>query len=86
VQVRVLRQKLTLNERSFELNEIYGFRRDIQQDCVVCLTEPVSTVVLPCRHYCLCLTCANLVRGQNTSKCPICRIPVETLLNIKLDN
>lgn len=86
MQIRVLRQKLTLNERSFELNEIYGFRRDLQQDCVVCLSEPASTVVLPCRHYCLCLTCSNVVRGQNNSKCPICRIAVETLLNIKLDS
>ena len=83
--IKVVRQKLTMSERSFELSEIFGIRPGVDDECVVCLTNRKDTVVLPCRHYCLCLACANVVRGQNNSKCPICRIVVETLLNIKSD-
>jgi hypothetical protein len=41
-------------------------------ECVVCLTEPRDTVVLPCRHLCLCDDCAQQLRFA-TNKCPVCR-------------
>ncbi|OMJ90811.1 hypothetical protein SteCoe_6793 [Stentor coeruleus] len=84
-KVKVIKQKLTMDDKSYEINEIYGIRTGNEEECVVCLTNPKDTIVLPCRHHCLCLGCANIVRGQNNSKCPICRIAVESLLNIKID-
>ncbi|CBH16462.1 putative zinc finger protein [Trypanosoma equiperdum] len=49
--------------------------------CVICLTLPKDTAVIPCRHMCLCKNCAEeLVR--HTPKCPVCRGPVSTLLHM----
>ena len=48
-------------------------------DCVICLSEPRSTALLPCRHLCLCADCAQQLRFQ-TNKCPICRTLISSLL------
>lgn len=41
------------------------------RDCVVCQSAAVSVVLLPCRHACVCASCA--ARFQS---CPICRAAV----------
>ncbi|KAL6767261.1 hypothetical protein ACKKBG_A39260 [Auxenochlorella protothecoides x Auxenochlorella symbiontica] len=51
--------------------------------CVICLVNDRDTTVLPCRHMCMCHECAQELRKQ-TSKCPICRNHVESLLHIKM--
>ncbi|PFH36854.1 RING zinc finger protein [Besnoitia besnoiti] len=53
------------------------------RECVICLTEERNTAVLPCRHMCLCSGCANIMRMQS-NKCPICRQPVTSLLQITM--
>ncbi|PHJ25974.1 ring zinc finger protein [Cystoisospora suis] len=55
------------------------------RECVICLAEERNTAVLPCRHMCLCSGCANIMRMQS-NKCPICRQPVTSLLQITLKN
>ncbi|CAO2179935.1 unnamed protein product [Urochloa humidicola] len=73
--------------------EIYGIGNTADEnndedesgkECVICLSEPRDTTVLPCRHMCLCRECAQLLRLQS-NKCPICRQPVGGLLEIKVD-
>jgi hypothetical protein len=55
-----------------------------QKECVVCMSEAKDTLVLPCRHLCLCGGCAQVLRMQGRTptgapsrqgrpKCPICR-------------
>jgi hypothetical protein len=51
--------------------------------CVICLVNERDTTVLPCRHMCMCHECAQELRKQ-TSKCPICREHVESLLYIRM--
>lgn len=51
--------------------------------CVICLTDPRDTTALPCRHMCMCHACAQALRAQS-SRCPICRHHVESLLHIRL--
>ena len=46
--------------------------------CVICMTEPRDTTVLPCRHMCMCSECAKVLRLQS-NKCPICRTSIESL-------
>lgn len=53
------------------------------RECVICMTEPRDTTVLPCRHMCMCSECAKVLRMQS-EKCPICRTPIEQLLQIKI--
>jgi hypothetical protein len=49
-------------------------------DCVICLSEPRTTALLPCRHLCLCAPCAQQLRFQS-NKCPICRSATTSLLS-----
>jgi E3 ubiquitin-protein ligase MGRN1 len=53
-------------------------------ECIICMSEPRNTTVLPCRHMCLCDECAEALR-QSSSTCPICRTRVEGLLQIRVD-
>ena len=50
---------------------------------MICLVNERNTTVLPCRHMCMCHECAQELRKQ-TSKCPICREHVESLLYIRM--
>ena len=52
------------------------------EDCIICMSEPRTTAVLPCRHMCLCGDCAQMLRTK-TTKCPICRGPVKQLVEIE---
>lgn len=92
--VRVIKQILWVGGVRYELQEIYGIGNSVDNDfdgndpgkeCVICLSEPRDTTVLPCRHMCMCSGCAKLLRLQ-TNRCPICRQPVERLLEIKVNN
>lgn len=37
-------------------------------ECIICLTEIRDTILLPCKHVCVCADC-----HKGISKCPICR-------------
>eukprot|EP01026_Neomeris_dumetosa_P071729 TRINITY_DN7262_c1_g1_i4.p1 TRINITY_DN7262_c1_g1~~TRINITY_DN7262_c1_g1_i4.p1 ORF type:complete len:355 (-),score=46.46 TRINITY_DN7262_c1_g1_i4:388-1293(-) len=92
----VIRQKLWIEGKAYELQEIYGMDHvgwagnpqgeDAElegQECVVCLSALRDTTVLPCRHLCMCSECAREL--QRMSKvCPVCRQKVKSLLHIKL--
>ncbi|KAL2933137.1 putative E3 ubiquitin-protein ligase LOG2 [Bienertia sinuspersici] len=93
-KVKVLKQILWVSGMRYELQEIYGIGNSVESDfdandpgkeCVICLSEPRDTTVLPCRHMCMCSECAKVLRFQ-TNRCPICRQPVERLLEIKVNN
>ncbi|KAL5565657.1 hypothetical protein UlMin_028821 [Ulmus minor] len=93
-QVRVMKQILWVNQVRYELQEIYGIGNTVEGDfdgndsgkeCVICLSEPRDTTVLPCRHMCMCSSCAKILKCQ-TDRCPICRQPVDRLLEIKVSN
>lgn len=94
-----LKQKIQVGSTSYELQEIYGIEGqptsgagvagtaedapNASRECVICMTEPRDTTVLPCRHMCMCSDCAKLLRVQS-NKCPICRTDIESLLQIKI--
>ena len=42
-------------------------------ECVICLSEIKDTIVLPCRHFCMCSDCGDVLRRRPPQKCPICR-------------
>lgn len=57
--VRAVKQILWVNGMRYELQEIYGIgnsaedefdANDPGKECVICLSEPRDTTVLPCRH------------------------------------
>ncbi|XAR52569.1 hypothetical protein NMG60_11020712 [Bertholletia excelsa] len=92
-QVKVIKQILWVDGVCYELREIYGINNanettlsgnDSGKECVICMTEPKDTAVLPCRHMCMCSGCAKELSLQ-CSKCPICRQSIEELLEIKVN-
>ena len=97
--VKVCKQTIWVQGLAYELQEIYGLENanaqgrsggdgagdDIGRECVICMSEPRDTTLLPCRHMCLCHDCAQMLRAQ-TNKCPICRTQVKSLLEITLKN
>ena len=65
MKYKFLKQKLLYNNQIMDLNDIYGIDNnaanmadEAQKECVVCYTATKNTVVLPCRHMCLCIDCS----------------------------
>jgi len=85
--IRPIKQKIWFNGKSFVASELYGVENGETdgRECVICMTDPRDTTVLPCRHMCLCSTCADKLR-QQTNKCPICRTTINSMINIKLSH
>jgi hypothetical protein len=59
-----------ISEQSLKLYEV--------ADCVICLTDPSSIILIPCAHMALCRNCYNCLMKTN-NKCPLCR---KNILNI----
>ena len=41
------------------------------EECVVCLTETPNTLLIPCKHKCMCLGCATILK--ETSQMAMCK-------------
>jgi len=90
--VQVFAQKLQYGSQCFVLHEVFGASKRLQEaevdggnsECVICLSEPRDTAVLPCRHMCFCSYCAGIVRLQ-CDRCPVCRQKVASLLQFRKD-
>ncbi|GAU94832.1 hypothetical protein RvY_06542 [Ramazzottius varieornatus] len=95
--LKSLKQKQCIDGFCYLLQEIYGIENkiaalwgengeeDVEEggaECVVCISEARDTLILPCRHLCLCSACAENLRYQ-ASNCPICRAPFRALLQIR---
>ena len=93
VETRKMRQKVEVGNSSWELMPIYGKDEnvhihakieDMDKDCIICFDERVDVLVIPCRHLCLGLECAQLIRNQQkkNKECPICRTKIEKFIRI----
>lgn len=49
-----------------------GDGSDDDSECVICLSAPKDTVLVPCGHYCVCSSCA-----ANVPSCPMCRTVIQ---------
>ncbi|GAB1299966.1 E3 ubiquitin-protein ligase MGRN1 [Apodemus speciosus] len=73
---------LSWNSILLELKPSDDENSDNSSECVVCLSDLRDTLILPCRHLCLCTSCADTLRYQ-ANNCPICRLPFRALLQIR---
>ncbi|XP_072753507.1 E3 ubiquitin ligase Rnf157 isoform X1 [Anoplolepis gracilipes] len=96
--LKALKQKIYVDGLCYLLQEIYGIENkntenskqqgsdedteDNGAECVICMSDVRDTLILPCRHLCLCNSCADSLRYQ-ANNCPICRAPFRALLQIK---
>ncbi|ORM39399.1 putative E3 ubiquitin-protein ligase MGRN1 [Babesia sp. Xinjiang] len=91
----VTKQRVRQGKIGYELQEVYGLNAsalsrpgdstddsDNQQcRCVVCLTNMKDTIIMPCRHMCLCHECASAM-AHNHQFCPICRRQISHICQI----
>lgn len=86
LHVTMLKQKVFVGGREYTLQDVYGLGDIGKQDahdesavgepCVICLTDPRNTAVLPCHHMCVCEDCARQLQvgaATRNDHCPICR-------------
>jgi hypothetical protein len=59
--------------------DVYGLDEPESPECVVCLTNPKDTTLLPCRHFVTCAECLDRLE-----KCPLCRGPIKSYLRFRL--
>ena len=88
-KIKVITQKCQIQNRGFFISEMYGLgdlsKSDNEsKECVICMTNPRDTCVLPCRHVCCCAECANTLRLQS-DKCPVCRKPITELVYLTVN-
>lgn len=87
--LKPLKQKLVADGVVYLLQEIYGIENkehDLSDEngseCIICMSDIRDTVILPCRHLCICNGCAETLRYK-LNNCPICRSPFRALLQLK---
>ena len=72
----VIKHVIVTNKVAYSTQEIFGNEDDEdQEDCVICLSEPKDTILLPCRHLCVCSSCF-----ARLEQCPVCRSPFTAYL------
>ena len=66
-----------------QLHDIFGLSDwSSAPECVACLTEPKDTILLPCRHLCVCHHCFDHL---TLDTCPVCRAPFQSYLRFDVD-
>jgi len=89
--LKPLKQRHFMAGLTYLLQELYGIENKGEQEtdtaydgaeCVICMSDLRDTLILPCRHLCLCNCCADSLRYQ-ANNCPICRAPFRALLQVK---
>jgi hypothetical protein len=49
-------------------------------ECVICLTEALQVILMPCRHMCVCTDCLLYI-----DRCPVCRSTFDQHLVVNKD-
>lgn len=83
-------QKLEIGEKVLIIQDIYGAKtrgahEDESLECVVCMTALRCSIVLPCRHLCLCAGCSDVMRSQGQPKCPMCRTELDAVVQVAME-
>ncbi|KAL2459204.1 putative E3 ubiquitin-protein ligase [Forsythia ovata] len=58
-----------------------GVKRE--RECVMCLSEEMSVVFLPCAHQVVCTLCNELHEKQGMKECPSCRSPIQQRICVR---
>ena len=51
-------------------------------ECVVCLDQAKTILLLPCRHMCVCRDCCTSILNVESSVCPLCRNPIDSHIEV----
>ena len=53
--------------------------------CVICFTEEIKWVLVPCGHKCVCASCGKIIK-ERAKKCPICKEKIIGVLKEIIDD
>ena len=88
MRIKLVTQKCLIQNRGYYITEMYGLddmtKEDAEKECVICMSNPRNTCVLPCRHVCCCAECANTLR-LSTDRCPVCRKPMTDMVYLTVN-
>ncbi|KAI6183956.1 RING-type E3 ubiquitin transferase [Aphelenchoides bicaudatus] len=86
VLIKPVKQKLITDGVVYLMQDVFGIEnreanneRDFE--CSICKDCESDTILLPCRHLCLCHSCDESFL-HNVKECPFCRSPVKALLTL----
>ncbi|XVE65705.1 hypothetical protein DITRI_Ditri08aG0021200 [Diplodiscus trichospermus] len=54
-----------------------------ERECVMCLSQEMSVVFIPCAHQVVCTTCNDLHEKQGMKDCPSCRSPIQRRIPVR---
>ncbi|XVE81996.1 hypothetical protein DITRI_Ditri15bG0111600 [Diplodiscus trichospermus] len=54
-----------------------------ERECVMCLSEEMSVVFIPCAHQVVCTTCKELHEKQGMKDCPSCGSPIQQRIPVR---
>ena len=75
---------MTGNQNLPNRYESKGLSRE--RECVMCLSEEMSVVFIPCSHQVLCETCNELHEKRGMKDCPSCRTPIQRRIEVRFAN
>ena len=78
--LKQMHSKLLLEMADMQKKPQTDVRRD--RECVMCLSEEMSVVFLPCAHQIVCGKCNELHQKQGLRECPSCRTPIERRIRV----
>ncbi|XP_073048992.1 putative E3 ubiquitin-protein ligase RF298 [Primulina eburnea] len=67
--------------KSFPVLQKFGSKR--ARECIMCMTEEISVVFLPCVHQVLCVECNIRHEKQGMKDCPSCRTTIAKRIPVK---
>lgn len=75
------------NDNNNNIKTNFIIEKEKKYLCVICYYNSVNLLNIPCRHICLCKSCYNTIKFNNSeyfigSSCPICRIKIYNVLEI----
>jgi len=65
-----------------ELQESSQREGNSDRQCVMCMSEEVSVVFLPCAHQVVCVKCNDLHEKKGLTDCPSCTVPIQRRINV----
>nr|PVC49566.1 hypothetical protein MACL_00002909 [Theileria orientalis] len=88
----VTKRRIQVGDLGYQVQEVYGLNQseynNVAEDkderikkCSICLDKPSNTILMPCRHLCLCSECSISLSVQ-IGRCPMCRACVTQILHI----
>ena len=76
---RIKKSEITiLKEKPVSVKKIF---EEGGEECVICMVNHYDRVIVPCGHFCLCVTCVTVLQRSSDPRCPMCRGSIEAAVS-----